>query len=341
MNHVLRGPVTPLALVAALLVAADSSAPSPLALPGGEGGIGLDDLRFSPELHRVLVPAGRTGLLDLVDPASRSVESIDGFSRSAARERGHGEGTTSADAGEGFVFAIDRTARTLVVVDPRARRVVARTKLDGAPDYVRWVGSAHEVWVTEPAREVVETFRFQGGASPALTRSGDIRVPAGPESLVVDAARGRAYANTFRDATVAIDVRRHAISSTWPNGCRGARGIALDERHAWVFVGCDEGKAVALDAEHDGEPLGTAKTGDGVDSIAYSPQLSHLYVPAADAATLSVIGVEADGRLQPLGTLPTAPDAHCAAADEQSNVYVCDPRSGRLLVARDPYPPSH
>src|SRR4051812_12630098 len=32
--------------------------PVKLALPGGEGGIGFDDLMFSPALHRVLVPAG-------------------------------------------------------------------------------------------------------------------------------------------------------------------------------------------------------------------------------------------------------------------------------------------
>jgi hypothetical protein len=334
-------PVTRLALVAALLAAADSSAPSPLALPGAEGGIGFDDLRFSPELHRILVPAGRTGRLDLVDPASRAVEVVEGFSRSASRVRGHGEGTTSADAGEGFVFAIDRTARTLVVVDPRARRVVARTSLDGAPDYVRWVGPTHEMWVTEPAREAIETFRFQGGATPTLTRTGKISVPAGPESLVVDAPRGRAYTNTFKDATVSIDLSGHATTASWPNGCRSARGIALDPARGWVFVGCDEGKAVALDPSHGGRTVGTAKTGDGVDGIAYSPQLSHLYVPAADAATLSVIAVGEQGQLEPLGTLATALDAHCAAADEQANVYVCDPRSGRLLVARDPYPPSH
>jgi hypothetical protein len=332
--------MTRLALIAALLLSADSSVPSPLALPGGEGGIGFDDLRFSPELHRVLVPAGRTGRLDLVNPASRSVEIIEGFSRSAARARGHGEGTTSADAGAGFLFAIDRTARTLVAVDPRARRVVARAKLDGAPDYVRWVGPAREVWVTEPARAVIETFRFEGGTSPTLTRRGTIRVPAGPESLVVDAAKGRAYTNTFQDATLAIDVPTHTVTASWSNGCRGARGIELDAAHGWVFVGCDEGKAVVLDAAHAGEIVGTASTGGGVDSIAYSPQLSHLYVPAADAALLSVIGIGRDGRLEPLGTLRTAPDAHCAAADDRSNVYVCDPGNGRILVARDPYPAS-
>jgi DNA-binding beta-propeller fold protein YncE len=328
-------------VVAVLLAAAGAPALSPLPLPGGEGGIGFDDLRFSAELNRILVPAGRTGRLDLVDPSSRSVEVVEGFSRSASQDRGHGEGTTSADAGAGFVFAIDRTNRTLVAVDPRARIIVTRTKLEGAPDYVRWVEPTHEVWVTEPAREAIETFRFQGGATPTLTRTGKIPVPAGPESLVVDAAHGRAYTNTFKDATVSIDVPGHAVIASWPNGCRGARGLALDAGRGWVLVGCDEGKAVALDASHGGRTVGTAKTGGGVDSIAYSPQLSHLYVPAADAATLTVLGVGERGQIETLGTLPTAPDAHCAAADAQSGVYVCDPRNGRLLVLRDPYPPSH
>jgi DNA-binding beta-propeller fold protein YncE len=219
--------------LAALLAA--SAAAEPLPLPGGEG-IGLDDLRFSAELHRLLVPAGRTG-------------------------------------------------RPALELRPRS-------------------------------------------------------VPAGPESLVVDAANGRAYTNTFKDATVAIDVRAHAVTATWPNGCGGARGIALDPTRGLLFVGCDEGKAVALDASHGGQIVGTAKTGDGVDSIAYSPQLSHLYVPAADAARLSILGVGEHGELQPLGTIPAAPGAHCAAADDLSQIWVCDPRNGRLLATPDPFPPS-
>jgi hypothetical protein len=148
------------------------------------------------------------------------------------------------------------------------------------------------------------------------------------------------FTNTFKDATVAVDLRSHAVTASWPNGCRGARGLALDAGRGWVFVGCEEGKAVALDAAHGGTMIGTAKTGGGVDSIAYSPQLSHLYVPSANTASLSVIAVGEHGQLETQGTMPTAPDAHCAAADEQARVWVCDPRNGRLLVTRDPYPPS-
>jgi DNA-binding beta-propeller fold protein YncE len=321
---------------AALLATAGAAAPIPIPIPGGEAGIGFDDLRYSLELGRVVVPAGRTGRLDLVDPRTRAIESVDGFSRTDSRTRGHGDGTTSADVGDGFVFAIDRTDRTLVAVDPRERRIVARAKLGGAPDYVRWVGATREVWVTEPDRERVEVFRFERTPSPALTSTATIPVPAGPEALVVDSANGRAYTNTFKDATVAIDLSARSVTARWSNGCRGARGIALDAARGLVFVGCDEGKAVALEVSH-GNTVGTVRTGDGVDGIAYSEGLGHLYVPAGDAGTLTIVGVGEHGELRVLGAVPAARDGHCAAADDQGNVWICDPGKGRLLVVADPY----
>jgi hypothetical protein len=44
-------------------------------LPDAGPGIGFDDLQYSPTLHRVLVPGGRSGKLDLIDPDSLAVES--------------------------------------------------------------------------------------------------------------------------------------------------------------------------------------------------------------------------------------------------------------------------
>ena len=75
--------------------------PEPFALPGGGQPIGFDDMQFSPALHRLVVPAGRTGTIVLVDPVSHAVTTIGGFSVAPAGGRGHGEGTTSADTGRG------------------------------------------------------------------------------------------------------------------------------------------------------------------------------------------------------------------------------------------------
>jgi hypothetical protein len=311
---------------------------SPLALPGGGGPIGFDDLRYSAELHAVLVPAGRTGRLDLVDPRNQAVAEIGGFSESRPGGRGHGEGTTSADSGEGFVFASDRTQRIVAVTDPASRRIVASAKLAGGPDYVRWVGSTREVWVTEPGRKVIETFRLDGTSPPRLTGTGTIEVPDGPEALEIDPVRGRAYTNTWHDSTVAIDLASRRIVGRWQNGCKGSRGLALDVQRGFLFVGCDEGKAVLLDAGHDGKVLGQAKAGNGVDGIAFGARLSHLYVPAGEAADLTVVGVGSGGSLEVLGKVPAAPDAHCVTADDLGNVWVCDPTRGRLLTFRDPFP---
>ena len=52
-----------------------------LPLPDGRGGIGFDDLRYDAASGTLLVPAGRTGNVDLIDPATKAVTPIGGFSK--------------------------------------------------------------------------------------------------------------------------------------------------------------------------------------------------------------------------------------------------------------------
>src|SRR5215213_563717 len=158
----------------------------PIPLPAGEGGIGFDDLVFAPALGKLLVPAGRTGNLDLIDPVSRQIFPIAGFSSQGKFVQGHGEGTTSADAGRGLIFAIDRTARKLLVIDPATRRTVARADLASSPDYVRWVEPTGEVWVTEPDKDRIEIFSLPASGNPVPAHKEFVTVAGGPESLIVD-----------------------------------------------------------------------------------------------------------------------------------------------------------
>ena len=157
-----------------LAAVAAAGAVAPLTLPGSRGGAGFDDLRFSPELRKLLVPGGRSGRLYLVDPKTHAVEPIEGFTAAAQGGSGHSEGTTSADSGEGLIFASDRNDRTLVVVDPSTKRILAREKLASGPDYVRWVAPLSEVWVTEPGAKVIEIWRLTGKTPPKLTPAGKV-----------------------------------------------------------------------------------------------------------------------------------------------------------------------
>jgi len=313
-----------------------AAAPVAIALPGGEGGIGFDDLRFSGALGRVLVPGGRTGKLYLVDPSSGKVTSIAGFSTVKEFSGGHDDGITSVADGAGLLFVTDRTREDLSLVDPATKSIVARTPLGASPDYVRWVEPTHELWVTEPDSERFEVYRLENGTPPSAVRNATVAVPGGPESLILDVKRGRAYTH-MEGGTAAIDLHSHEVVATWKNGCEEASGVALDAERGFLFVACREGGVNVLDVV-SGKNVGNANLGAGIDIISYNPHLGHLYVPSSETKTLAILGVSASGALSLLGTFPGTADSHCVAA--AGKVYFCDPGHGRLLAVTDPYPPS-
>lgn len=302
-----------------------------VSLPGGEAGIGFDDIVYAPALHRVIVPAAQTGRVYLIDPATWSHESC-------AVWRGR---TTSADAGEGYVFAADRAHSAVNVIDPKRQKVVASATLEMEPDIVRYVPATHEVWVTEehPQKGQVEILAFSAGSTVLLSHSADVKVAGGggPESLAVDLVRSRVYTNREdRKVTVAIDIASHRIVAEWKNGTEGASsGLALDETAAWLFVGSGAGGVAVVDVAHNGRILGTLRVGKGTDLIGYNPILRHVYVPDPKEGTLSIVGLSPGGEPRLLGTVETAKGSHAAAADDRGQVWVTDPHHGRLLVVKD------
>lgn len=296
------------------------------------GGIGFDDLGFSPILHKILVPAGGTGRIDLVDPDSLAVTPLV-VGAAGTYQGGHGEGITSVDSDGARLFAIDRTSRRVLVVNPTTGRLLGAGPLSGHPDYVRWVGPTRELWVSEPDEERLEIFTLGSHDAPAA--AGTLRIEGGPESLIIDATGGRAFTHLWDGVTLAIDVRRRHILGRWPNDCRGSRGIAFDERAGILLAACAEGKLVALDANHQGRRLGSVDTGRGVDVIAYAPQRRRAYVPAAGSADLTVVDVSPEGHLARRSVVPAAKGGHCATTDDRGHAWVCDPARGQLLIFTD------
>lgn len=328
-----------LLLCLTVLGASGAIVTTPLALPGGDGGIGFDDMGFAPSLRKVMVPAGRSGNLDLIDPDSKQVTAIVGFSSRSSFGGGHGQGVTSADEGHGLLFATDRDAKLLKEIDPKTQSVIATTPLASGPDYVRYVSATDEVWVTQPGAARIEVFSLPRGGAPKPIHVDFISIPGGPESLIVDNKRGRAYTHLWTDTTLAIDLRTRKIVERWKNGCRGSRGIAIDSVRGFLFAGCDEGKLAVLNLD-TGAQLGSALSGAGVDIIAYNSHLAHVYLPGEESASMAIIGISAKGAAMVLATVQTDEGAHCAAADDRDNAYVCDPNGGRLLVFNDGFPGS-
>jgi hypothetical protein len=310
---------------------------TPVALPSGAPGIGFDDLRYAPVLKKVLAPAGRTGDLDLVDPVTSVVTAISGFSASTTFSVGsHSSGCTSADEGQGVIFAIDHETQTVRVVDEATKTIVASGPLAGSPDYVRWVASSGEIWVTEPGTGL-EVLTANAKAAP--THATTIAVTGGPEAIVIDETRHRVYTNSFTGQTFAVDVPTRAVVETWSNACSAlSLGLALDEERGFLFVACSNGTVNVLDVKNAGSKLGSVGRSTDLDILAYSPNVHHLYVPGGTSADLGIVAVSAAGVPSLLGLAHTAQGSKEVAADDQGNVWVADQRKGGLLEVHDPFP---
>ena len=116
-------------------------------LPGASGaGILMDYIAFDPATGMVWAPAGNTGTVAVVDPASGKVRTIDGF---ATAEMGTGErkrkvGPSSVTAGPSSPRAAWRAAGS--------PRHVSRVHAQGALEY-RFLGSRGERWCLANAGE--------------------------------------------------------------------------------------------------------------------------------------------------------------------------------------------
>jgi DNA-binding beta-propeller fold protein YncE len=284
-------------------------------------------------LHRVLVPAGRSGRLALIDPDTLQTTSLALFSATPDYSGGHDDGPTSVDEAGGRLAVTDRTTQTLVVFEATAPERAVKVRLGSGPDYVRFVPLTHEIWVTEPDAERIEVFADIADAAPAA--SATIAVAGGPESLVVDATRGRAYTHRWHGETLAIDVKTRAVVGRWSNGCTGSRGIAVDERRGWLFASCSEGTVTVLDPEHEGALLSRIEAGGGFDVFGYSEQLGHLYLSGSSCHCTVVLGVDARGRLSVLERAPGPAAAHCAVGDDRGHFWVCAPETGSVLRSTD------
>jgi hypothetical protein len=299
-------------------------------LPGGKPGIGFDDMQWSSALQRVIVPGGRSSNLYLIDPESLEVTVIGGFSAATTFDKGHDFGVTSAVEAEGFLYATDRTAGQLVQIDVATKAHKNTLKLRGHPDYVRFIASTHELWVTEPGSAQIEIIALGHERPPALKSTALIPVVGGPESLAIDLEHGRAYTNSFAGMTFAIDLATHKTLSDVKNGCAVSLGIALDAPGQRVFVACAAGEIVEL-AAVGGALLTRHNVGKSIDIISYDPTQQRVHAASAAKHQLDVLKVAASGALSTEYVVPTVSTGSCVVSDAKGHAWLCDPTHGRVL----------
>jgi hypothetical protein len=195
-----------------------------------------------------------------------------------------------------------------------------------------------ELWLTEPGSSQLEIFSVPDAMPPMPAQVASIPVSNGPESLVIDEKRGRAYTHRWQKATLVLDVKTRAVVAEWPNGCASSRGIAIDEARGFLFAACLEGTTSVLDVDHDGRILSSVAQGSGFDVMGYNAALGHVYLAGSSCECLVTLGVSAAGKLSFLGRQDAPSDTHCVTADDVGHAWVCDPKHGSLLRVTDSFP---
>lgn len=291
-------------------------------LPGGAGGIGFDDIGWDASLDRVISPAGGTGNVDLVDPATLAVVAD-----------APGGAIETATSGRGWLFAVDRGTRTIYVVDPATGAVAGTGTAFTPPDYARYAAATDELWVTEPDDQAIEVFALGTGAVPTPTSVARIPITGGPEGISIDDARGQAYVHLFGGTLEAIDLGTRTVSGSWPTGCGHSHGIpSIDAAHGFVFATCTTPEIHVVDVVNGRGALGSFAFADGGRALqAFSIVTGHAYLRADPGETVAALAVDSSGNLSLLGTMKASDHGHCLVADGHGAVWVCDASGGALL----------
>ena len=316
-----------------------------LPLPGTNGLVTLDYFAYDYTSRRLWVPAANTGSVDVIDTATDQIKRVEGFSVSQVELRGklRSVGPSSVAIGDGVVYIGSRADSKICVINARTLNLGAciafappSAGMAAAPDGLIYIAATRELWATSGAPPIGipaadRSIKILSASRRTnLTPAGKIPLPGSAEGYAVDNIHGRFYTNIEETGqTVAIDVRKRTVVSTW-RSCDHPSGVAVDSKRGFVFVACGD-HVIVLDAGQDGRLAGSIPTGAGVDNIDYAEGTGLLYAAAAEAAQLTIARVDNNGRPTSLAIVPTTKGARSVVAGTGGYAYLIDPLGGSIL----------
>ncbi len=273
---------------------------------------------------------GVVGVLSTMDSAGRrlyvshntQVDVIDMGSGKVVgkvdKTRGVRAVAVASDLGRGFTSNGQGASST--IFDLKTLETIGEVKVGPAPTQI----------VYDPMTKRVFTLNRRGYSITAVdaqegTVSGTIELDARPEFAVLD-GKGRLLVTLWeKEAILPIDARKLAAAGEpWKAGtCERPTSMALDQKNARLFVGCENRMMAVLDA-NSGRVITKVPTGLGrAATVAFDPQARLVFSSNGDGTNaegaVTVIRQESADKYSVLETVKIGAGARAVALDEKTH----------------------
>ena len=168
-------------------------------------------------------------------------------------------------------------------------------------------------------------FTFNGGSANASAldaATGKLvgTVPLGGKPETGVSYKGRVLVNIEdKNEIVAFDPKTLAVIAHWSIApCEEPTGLALDEAHARLFVGCGGNKMMAVVDANSGKVVTTVPAGQGIDAAAFDAGTQLAFVSSGDG-NITVVHEDSPDRYSVVSTVATERGARTMTLDPRTH----------------------
>jgi len=202
-------------------------------------------------------------------------------------------------------------ANTVDIFEPAKMTLIKRIPVADDPDAIFYdafdklvyvaSGDSHLATLIDPSTQTTLATIPLGGA---------------PEYATLDTATKLLYQNLHdTNAVVAVDVTKRAVAQRWPlQGCEAPTGMAIDETHRRLFIGCGANAVLAIFDLDEHRVIATVPIGMAPDSVAFDPPLHRIYT-TGKSGVLIVIQQDEPNKYSILDTVHLHYGAHTLTVD--------------------------
>jgi DNA-binding beta-propeller fold protein YncE len=225
---------------------------------------------------------------------------------------------------EGLIFAAARADGWVLVIDAAVLAVRAVLRAGSRPNGLAWDARRRRLLVADVGDHGA---RILDLATKKVTT---VELPGRPRWCVYDPIGDAFFVNIRDPALVAkLDAATGDVAALFPVSSAGPHGLDLDVPGRRLFVACDGGLVVMLDAE-TGRERGSVPIPGVPDAIWFNPALERLHVAVGEPGVLTVVDTATETVAE---QIVTEPGAQTTAFDpDRQRLYVFLPRSCRAAV---------